>query len=393
VERKQKEDAAKRIQSLERGRQCRQQLAQDRIRQKEEIAAVKIQKMQRGNASRKHDQQKKEAAIKIQSLERGRKCRQDLAADQKKKKDEEAAAVKIQKVQRGKVSRREAEVEREKRRKEEKAKRLCFPKRGGISALCSSKNEVPQKPTGKSSRLRTYQLCHAEAKRQTQKDGALQAQPKGPTRPVEHFKASKSVSRSVTPGGSRVRTPFTGSVQRSATPGKSVNVKVSPMQRFPPQPIAASPGVQKPPPSSATPGRSGTPAGRTATPAGRSATAAGGSVAPAGRSATPGRKNFAAKARSSDAGSTASVQDFASSVQKMLGCQRVAARLAQKRLESQQSKKELAEQHTSAAIAIQACVRSRLELRRLESSHQRRTNATKIQAVWASCDNNVLSLS
>ena len=331
--------------------------------------------MQRGNASRKHDQQKKEAAIKIQSLERGRKCRQDLAADQKKKKDEEAAAVKIQKVQRGKVSRREAEVEREKRRKEEKAKRLCFPKRGGISALCSSKNEVPQKPTGKSSRLRTYQLCHAEAKRQTQKDGALQAQPKGPTRPVEHFKASKSVSRSVTPGGSRVRTPFTGSVQRSATPGKSVNVKVSPMQRFPPQPIAASPGVQKPPPSSATPGRSGTPAGRT------------------GRSATPGRKNFAAKARSSDAGSTASVQDFASSVQKMLGCQRVAARLAQKRLESQQSKKELAEQHTSAAIAIQACVRSRLELRRLESSHQRRTNATKIQAVWASCDNNVLSLS
>ena len=163
------------------------------------------------------------------------------------------------------------------------------------------------------------------------------------------------------------------------------------MQRFPPQPIAASPGVQKPPPSSATPGRSGTPAGRTATPAGRSATAAGGSVAVAGRSATPGRKNFA-KARSSDAGSTASVQDFASSVQKMLGCQRVAARLAQKRLESHQSKKELAEQHTSAAIAIQACVRSRLELRRLESSHQRRTNATKIQAVWASCDN-VLSLS
>ena len=107
------------IQALERGKQCRQQLAAEQLekpepdeKQQQEDAAMKIQKVQRGNASRKLDQEKKHAATKIQALERGRQCRQQLAAEQlekpepDEKQQKEDAAMKIQKVQRGNVSRK-----------------------------------------------------------------------------------------------------------------------------------------------------------------------------------------------------------------------------------------------------------------------------------------------
>lgn len=303
---------------------------------------MKIQKIQRGNVSRKHDQQKKDAVIKIQSVERGRRCRQDFEVEQKRKQ----AAVKIQKMQRGKVARKEVELERE-RQKEEKANRFCFPKRGGISSLCASKNG-PQKTTGKSSRLRTYQLCHAEAKRQTQKDAVQPVQPKPKVQAPRPgpFAVQKSASRSVTPAGTagtRVNAKVTGTVPRSVTPNRSAaKTPLTPrIPKAPAQPIAAAfhpgSGAQKRQSRSATP--------------------------------TPGAKP---RPRPS-AGSSAAVYDFASSAQKMLGCQRVAARLAE-------SKKKLAEQQASVAKMIQACLRSRLEIRRLERLRQKHSNAAKIQA-------------
>ena len=101
-----KKHAATKIQALERGRQCRQQLAAEQLdkpepdeKQQKEDAAMKIQKVQRGNASRKLDQEKKHAATKIQALERGRQCRQQLAAEQLDKQEQEEAAIKIQKLQ------------------------------------------------------------------------------------------------------------------------------------------------------------------------------------------------------------------------------------------------------------------------------------------------------
>ena len=152
--REKKNEAATKIQSLERGRQCRQQLAAEQEEQQQhkefaesasnqqiegaadhqdeqqrEVAAVKIQKVHRGNAGRQQvsevrvlQEKKNEAATKIQSLERGRQCRQQLVAEQEEQQKEfaesasnqqiggadqqaeqerEDAAVKIQKVHRG----------------------------------------------------------------------------------------------------------------------------------------------------------------------------------------------------------------------------------------------------------------------------------------------------
>ena len=352
VERQQKEAAARRIQSLERGRQCRQQLEEDKRRQKEDAAAMKIQKIQRGNASRKQDQRKLEAATRIQSLERGRQCRQQLAQEKKQKQAQEDAAVKIQKIQRGKVARKVAETEREVRRKEEKAKRLCFPKRG--AAPGAAVREVPPKTgtmaAGKSSRLRTYQLCHAEAKRQAQ-----------PKQSQADRVRQEPMGRSVTPGRSRhIRNNVgvSGQTPRSMTPGRVAT-----------KPPAKTPVTQIP---KSAPQVAASQAGR------------------ASRSTTPaGRKNpvKAAQSRQSPFNSDGpqsravhQISDFASSAQNLLGCRRVAAKLTEKRLESQQSKKELAEKQCAVACLIQACLKSRISRRRLEILHQQHVNAIKIQA-------------
>ena len=353
VERQQKEAAARRIQSLERGRQCRQQLEEDKRRQKEDAAAMKIQKIQRGNASRKQDQRKLEAATRIQSLERGRQCRQQLAQEKKQKQEQEDAAVKIQKIQRGKVARKVAETEREVRRKEEKAKRLCFPKRG--AAPGAAVREVPPKTgtmaAGKSSRLRTYQLCHAEAKRQAQ-----------PKQSQADRVRQEPIGRSVTPGRSRhIRNTVgvSGQTPRSMTPGRVAT-----------KPPAKTPVTQIP---KSAPQVAANQAGR------------------ASRSTTPaGRKNpvkAAMQSRQSPFNSDGpqsravhQISDFASSAQNLLGCRRVAAKLTEKRLESQQSKKELAEKQCAVACLIQACLKSGISRRRLEILHQKHVNAIKIQA-------------
>eukprot|EP00434_Breviolum_minutum_P037540 symbB.v1.2.033290.t1/scaffold4112.1/size45921/2 len=355
VERQQKEAAARRIQSLERGRQCRQQLEEDKRRQKEDAAAMKIQKIQRGNASRKQDQRKLEAATRIQSLERGRQCRQQLAQEKKQKQEQEDAAVKIQKIQRGKVARKVAETEREVRRKEEKAKRLCFPKRG--AAPGAAVREVPPKTgtmaAGKSSRLRTYQLCHAEAKRQAQ-----------PKQSQADRVRQEPIGRSVTPGRSRhIRNTVgvSGQTPRSMTPGRVAT-----------KPPAKTPVTQIP---KSAPQVAANQAGR------------------ASRSTTPaGRKNpvkAAMQSRQSPFNSDGpqsravhQISDFASSAQNLLGCRRVAAKLTEKRLESQQSKKELAEKQCAVACLIQACLKSGISRRRLEILHQKHVNAIKIQALF-----------
>jgi len=76
------------------------------------------------------------------------------------------------------------------------------------------------------------------------------------------------------------------------------------------------------------------------------------------------------------------ISDFASSAQNLLGCRRVAAKLTEKRLESQQSKKELAEKQCAVACLIQACLKSGISRRRLEILHQKHVNAIKIQALF-----------
>ena len=353
VERQQKEAAARRIQSLERGRQCRQQLEEDKRRQKEDAAAMKIQKIQRGNASRKQDQRKLEAATRIQSLERGRQCRQQLAQEKKQKQAQEDAAVKIQKIQRGKVARKVAETEREVRRKEEKAKRLCFPKRG--AAAGAAVREVPPKTgtmaAGKSSRLRTYQLCHAEAKRQAQ-----------PKQSQADRVRPEPMGRSVTPGRSRhIRNNVgvSGQTPRSMTPGRVAT-----------KPPAKTPVTQIPKSAPQVAASQAGQASRSTTPAGRKNP---------GKAAMQSRQSpFNSDGPQSRA--VHQISDFASSAQNLLGCRRVAAKLTEKRLESQQSKKELAEKQCAVACLIQACLKSGISRRRLEILHQKHVNAIKIQA-------------
>ena len=92
IEEKKKDDAAAKIQGVQRGKLERKML----LEQKE--AVIKIQAVQRGKLDRKVLTEKNEAAGKIQSIQRGKAQRKEIEMQKE-------AALKIQSVQRGKQDR------------------------------------------------------------------------------------------------------------------------------------------------------------------------------------------------------------------------------------------------------------------------------------------------
>eukprot|EP00439_Symbiodinium_sp_Y106_P022708 s3761_g2.t2 len=133
--------AATKIQSLHRGRTCRQQLPTNNdiavaaaVNQEEESAIRRIQAAQRAWVSRQQviaeqdkwagahhqdlalekssDSSRDVAALKIQALQRGRSCRQQLAAERAVEESRAAAALKIQSLQRGHACRQQLAAER-----------------------------------------------------------------------------------------------------------------------------------------------------------------------------------------------------------------------------------------------------------------------------------------
>ena len=90
-------DAAVKIQSLQRGRQARKEIYE------REQAAVKIQSIERSRRQRERKRQQDESATKIQSLQRGR-------MERKRRQEREEAATKIQAIQRGRQTRKKPQV-------------------------------------------------------------------------------------------------------------------------------------------------------------------------------------------------------------------------------------------------------------------------------------------
>ncbi|CAE7194447.1 DHX57, partial [Symbiodinium microadriaticum] len=133
--------AATKIQSVHRGRTCRQQLPTNNgiavaaaVDQEEESAIRRIQAAQRAWASRQQviaeqdlwaeahhqelapekssDSSRDVAALKIQALQRGCSCRQQLAAERLVEENRAAAALRIQSLQRGHACRQQLAAER-----------------------------------------------------------------------------------------------------------------------------------------------------------------------------------------------------------------------------------------------------------------------------------------
>ena len=77
--------------------------AQDR---REDVAAQKIQAIQRGRQDRERLQAQNASAAKIQSIQRGRQTRKQAQLERRKRQEREAAAEKIQAIQRGRQARK-----------------------------------------------------------------------------------------------------------------------------------------------------------------------------------------------------------------------------------------------------------------------------------------------
>lgn len=201
------QEAAKKIQSLQRGRQCRQQLAADKEKKQKEVAAVKIQKLHRGNSCRLQvataRKQKEAAAVKIQKLQRGNSCRLQVATERKQK---EVAAVKIQKVQRGNTCRQQIAAERAlERQKHEAAKKIQSLERGrqcrqegkqrNLAATKIQKIQRGKAGRKEFEREKARQLEHEAAKARRNKSSP--SSPRGiPTSPKEPKKRAPSANSS-----------------------------------------------------------------------------------------------------------------------------------------------------------------------------------------------------
>ena len=77
--------------------------AQDR---REDVAAQKIQAIQRGRQDRERLQAQDASAAKIQAIQRGRQTRKQAQLERRKRQEREAAAEKIQAIQRGRQARK-----------------------------------------------------------------------------------------------------------------------------------------------------------------------------------------------------------------------------------------------------------------------------------------------
>ncbi|CAK9013383.1 unnamed protein product [Durusdinium trenchii] len=150
VERQQREDAATKIQAVQRGKAARRATADEK--QHREEAAKKIQAVQRGKAAQ-------DAATKIQAVQRGKAARlaaeKDLTAPRKQSpvkqdvsdldaQEREEAAKKIQAVHRGKAARRATADEKQQR--EDAAKKIQAVQRGKAAQSAAAKPRIkPEK--------------------------------------------------------------------------------------------------------------------------------------------------------------------------------------------------------------------------------------------------------
>ena len=109
-----KNEAATKIQSLERGRQCRQQLAAEQEEQQQHKEfAESASNQQIGGADQQAEQEREDAAVKIQKVHRGNAGRQQVSEVRVLQEKKNEAATKIQSLERGRQCRQQLAAEQE----------------------------------------------------------------------------------------------------------------------------------------------------------------------------------------------------------------------------------------------------------------------------------------